>query len=73
MVTNKRMWVDDFCIGTVRDTTSTGKPLSALKESIAPPGYVFVYATHERSFDCRYREMGLLPVSAIKGLGIALI
>lgn len=71
--TNKRMWVDDFCIGTVRDTTSTGKPLSALKETIVPTGYVFVYATHDRSFDSRYVEMGLVPVSIIKGSGIALL
>lgn len=69
----QRMWVDDFCIGIVRDTTSTGKPLSALKETIVPAGYVFVYATHDRSFDSRYSEVGLVPVSAIKGSGRALL
>jgi conjugal transfer pilin signal peptidase TrbI len=69
----KRMWVDDFCIGIVQETTSTGTPLSALCETIVPAGYVFVYATHIRSFDSRYCEMGLVPVSAIKGSGIALL
>lgn len=69
----QRMWVDDFCIGIVQETTSTGEFLSALKEKIVPKGFVFVYATHERSFDSRYQEMGLVPVSAIKGSGIALL
>ena len=69
----QRMWVDDFCIGIVQETTSTGEPLSALCETIVPEGFVFVYASHARSFDSRYFEMGLVPVSAIKGSGIALL
>ena len=69
----QRMWVDDFCIGIVQETTSTGEPLSALCETIVPEGFIFVYASHVRSFDSRYQEMGLVPISAIKGSGIALL
>ena len=68
----KKLWVDDFCVGVVRETTSTGKPLSPINERLVPPGSVFVYATHERSFDSRYQEMGLVPISAIQGTGMAI-
>ena len=70
---HRNLWVDDFCVGVVRDTTSTGKPLSPIHARIVPEGFVFVYATHERSFDSRYQEMGLVPISAINGVGIALL
>jgi conjugal transfer pilin signal peptidase TrbI len=68
----KKLWVDDFCVGVVREITSTGKPLSPIHEKFVPPGYVFVYASHERSFDSRYQEMGLVPIAAIQGVGMAL-
>lgn len=69
----KRMWVDDFCIGIVQETTSTGEALSALCETIVPTGFVFVSATHIRSFDSRYAAFGLIPIHTIKGYGIAVL
>lgn len=68
-----KLWVDDFCVGTIRKTTSTGKPLSPITASVVPEGYVFVYASHDRSFDSRYQEMGLVPIVAIQGSGIAIL
>ncbi len=68
----KKLWVDDFCVGAVRETTSTGKPLSLIHDKLVPPGYVFVYAFHERSFDSRYQEMGLVPIATIQGVGMPL-
>ena len=45
--------------------------LSAASEGVIPQGYLFVAGEHERSFDSRYREFGLIPVSAVFGRAIA--
>jgi type IV secretory pathway protease TraF len=68
-----QLWIDDFCVGKVHTTSITGKPVTPIKEGLIPPGYVFGYATHERSFDSRYQEFGLIPIESIQGSGIAVL
>ncbi len=52
---------------------SKGKQLNPLKSKIIPKGYFFVHGTHEKSFDSRYEDFGLVSYSDIKGVGKALI
>ena len=47
--------------------------LHAIKSLIIPEGYVFIAGTHKESLDSRYMEVGLIPVSAIKGKAIGLM
>lgn len=68
-----QLWVDDFCVGTIHTTSITGKPVTSIKAGVIPKGYVFGYATHERSFDSRYQEFGLIPIDSIQGSGIAVL
>jgi conjugal transfer pilin signal peptidase TrbI len=45
---------------------------SPIPEGKIPEGYVFVAGTHEDSLDSRYKEFGLIPVSAIRGKAFGL-
>ena len=38
-----------------------------------PEGYVFMSGTHVYSFDSRYKEFGLIPISQIQGKAIGLL
>jgi conjugal transfer pilin signal peptidase TrbI len=68
-----RLWIDDFCVGTIHKMSLSGKTVNPLKVSIIPEGYVFVHAPHDRSFDSRYEEFGLVPISSILGAGVAIL
>lgn len=52
---------------------SQGKKLKALKNMVIPKGCFFVRGTHEKSFDSRYEDFGLVAYSDIKGVGKALV
>ncbi len=47
-----------------------GKTLTPQEAQFVPPGYVFVAGDHPRSFDSRYQEFGLVPISQIWGKGV---
>jgi len=49
------------------DQTKDGKPLTPLRATIVPEGYVFIVGDHPRSFDSRYEEFGLVPQEKIWG------
>ena len=70
---HNHLWVDDFCVGKIHATSSTGKPVTPIKAGVIPKGYVFGYATHDRSFDSRYQEFGLIRIESIQGAGIAVL
>ena len=70
---DKTIWVAGQKIGALMSTTSSGTQLTPLKFSgFIPEGYVFVASPHERSFDSRYEEMGLLKIEDLKGRAIPL-
>ena len=47
--------------------------LSAASAGVIPAGHLFVTGEHERSFDSRYREFGLIPIDAVFAEVIAIM
>lgn len=52
--------------GLILQKSRSDQPLHPIAEGIIPQGYVFVYADHPYSFDSRYAEFDLVPVTALK-------
>lgn len=68
------LWVGrQLRVGTQKKKAKDGRPLTPIKPGIIPQGMVFVMGDHERSFDSRYEEMGLIPVYALQGRVIGLL
>jgi signal peptidase I len=64
---NFRLWVNDFCVGEVKIYAASGKQLTPIPQQTIPDGVVFLYAPHLESFDSRYQEVGLVPLSQLQG------
>ena len=47
--------------------------LTTIKPQIIPEGRVFLHSPHPRSFDSRYQEVGLVPVSDLEGKAVAIV
>ena len=60
-------------IGKPKRQAKDGRPLTSIKPGIIPDGKVFVVGDHERSFDSRYAELGLIPETALQGKLLAII
>jgi conjugal transfer pilin signal peptidase TrbI len=60
-------------IGRPKRQAKDGRPLTSIKPGIIPDGKVFVVGDHERSFDSRYAELGLIPETALQGKLLAII
>ncbi len=60
-------------IGKPKRKAKDGRPLTPIKPGIIPSGMVFVSGEHERSFDSRYEELGLIPEKDLQGRLLALI
>lgn len=61
------LWVGKKRAGKPQKQAQDGRNLSPIKEGVIPEGFVFVKGNHERSFDSRYEELGLVPVKALQG------
>ncbi len=61
------LWVGEQKIGETKKFARDGRPLSPLKARAIPEGYVFLKGDHERSFDSRYEEFGLIPINDLQG------
>jgi len=59
-------------IGNPKKESIDGRLLTPLKPGVIPEGKVFVMGEHERSFDSRYEELGLVPEEDLQGRLIAL-
>lgn len=70
---NNQMFVNNFKVGVPHCVTSDGRRLHPTPAQIIPQGYVFLYSEHIKSFDSRYQELGLVPLSKLQGLVIPLI
>ena len=68
-----QLWVDGYCVGKPHATSRAGKKVNRIQPGIIPEGYIFVYAPHDRSFDSRYEDFGLIPIQSIQGVGVAII
>src|SRR5262249_1005979 len=49
-------------VGRILDETRQGRPLEPGPVGVIPPGFVFVQGLNERSYDSRYKDVGLIPV-----------
>lgn len=61
-----RVWVHEQQL-TLKSTRRNGTILTPLKTSVVPKGMVFVAGEHVDSFDSRYEEFGLVPLSDVRG------
>ena len=67
------LWVGTQKIGKAKTQSKEGRQLTPIKAGIIPPGMVFVKGEHERSFDSRYEELGLIPEAALGGRVLGLV
>lgn len=63
---NCHIFLNDQDYGEVLPKSRSGMPLTPALEGTIPEGYIFVHATHRESFDSRYQEFGLIPVTHLK-------
>lgn len=66
------VYVNGQFVGKPHAKASDGRALTPIKETIIPKGFVFLYAPHVKSFDSRYQEVGLVPITQLNGRLIAL-
>lgn len=64
-IKNKTLYINERCYGLIQERTSAGDPIHPIPEGKIPEGYLFVYASHPKSFDSRYEEFGLVAISAL--------
>lgn len=69
----ERLPAKHILIGKYKEFARDGRKLTPIKTGIIPKGKVFVTGEHERSFDSRYEELGLISEQELKGRLIALI
>lgn len=62
-----KLWIDDQLIGLPKDKSIGGRSLTPLTSGVIPKGFVFLKGDHERSFDSRYAELGLVHVKNLQG------
>lgn len=65
--------VDFLKIGKHKERSKDGRLLSPVKAGVIPQGKVFVVGDHQRSFDSRYEELGLIPEKVLQGRLLALV
>lgn len=61
------IWVGEQRIGETKKLARDGRALTPLKASSIPQDFVFLKGDHERSFDSRYEEFGLIPLNDLQG------
>lgn len=64
---NHKVFVNDQLIGPIFSLSRDQRTLTPGIQGIIPEGSYFVAGKHERSFDSRYAEVGLLTVENIYG------
>jgi conjugal transfer pilin signal peptidase TrbI len=67
------LWVGTQKIGKAKTQARDGRKLTPIKSGVIPQGMVFVEGEHERSFDSRYEELGLIPEAALGGRVLGLV
>ena len=63
-VRNNEVWVNETMVGKLKPSSKT-RLLSPIQEKIVPEGFVFAAGTHPNSFDSRYENFGLVPISEV--------
>ena len=60
------LWIGEQLIGQPKDKSFDGRVLTPLEPGTIPNGFVLLKGDHERSFDSRYTEMGLIHVKNLQ-------
>jgi len=71
-VSKGTVFVNDKPVASLKEKTLKGEPLTPIQAQIIPYGYIFVLGDHERSFDSRYEEFGLVRTDHISGKALLL-
>lgn len=66
-VSNGIVYVNGVQVGPAKPKTRKGYPLTPASRRFIPKGFVFVAGDHIDSFDSRYEEFGLVPLSRLQG------
>lgn len=66
------LWLNQRKIGKAKPRSQDNRALTPIPAQIIPQGFVFVYSEHPSSFDSRYQELGLVPLSKLEGRVIPL-
>jgi len=66
------LWLDDQKIGHLYTINSRGEKLTPIAAQIIPQDFIFLWATHPKSFDSRYEEMGLILKRTLQGRAVPL-
>ena len=66
---NNNIYVGNSKVGYAE----TNNIITPVNNGIIPEGYVFVAGTHEKSFDSRYKEFGLVKIEDIRGRAFGLM
>jgi len=61
------VFVNDRLVGFTHPCGLDGRALTPIQMQIIPEGTVFLYSPHRSSFDSRYAQLGLVPVSKLEG------
>ena len=67
------LWIGSRRIGVLQGKALDGRALTPISAGKILEGFVFLAGPHERSFDSRYQELGLVPEKALQGRVLGLI
>ncbi len=65
-------YVDTKLVGPLHRMGSDKRTLHPIESQTIPEDQVFLYGSHPYSFDSRYEELGLVPLSSLQGRVIPL-
>ena len=71
-VTDREVTVGGLAIGKAKMVSRRGEPLDPIASGVIPPGFYFLHADHEDSYDSRYQSIGLVPDARILGRAVPL-
>ena len=72
-IENNRVSINGRDFGEVKHRTLHGAPLEPANSGVIPDEHVFMWTPHERSYDSRYKDIGLIHEDAIFGRLVRLL
>lgn len=66
VIVGDQLFLNDEHLGKILEKSRSGHAMTPIEEGRIPEGFLFLQASHKESFDSRYAEFGLIPVSSIK-------